>query len=186
MDRYFAVITAPDSTMFAGLRDRGAGWACFPLRRRRGGAAVGDEGLLTLTSSLGSARRAIRSPYRSGRAWTGARQTADLEAWRQLIGSGTASKCCWVQTSSGTPRPIAGLVKALTRSIGDSRCWCSAGGGPNSRNKPAQSRPGTPSPPSTGHHVQRGSRRTELAAAPGGGDRGDGAPTAGGGGAQPG
>jgi hypothetical protein len=70
MDRYFAVITAPDPTMFAGLRDRGLGM--FPCAGAVEGRPSAIEGLLTLTSSPGSARRgyevAVSDP---AEAWAG-------------------------------------------------------------------------------------------------------------------
>jgi hypothetical protein len=84
MDRYFVVITAPDPSMFAGLRDRGLD--LLP------GAAAGEgrpsvmEGLLTMAQVAGLREAgyqvAVSDP---AEARARARQTAGFEAWRQAL-----------------------------------------------------------------------------------------------------
>jgi len=84
MDRYFVVITAPDLSMFAGLRDRGLD--LFPAAGAVAGRPSVMEGLLTM-AQVAELREAGYQVTVSDPAETRARarQTASFEAWRQAV-----------------------------------------------------------------------------------------------------
>ena len=84
MDRYFVVITAPDPSMFASLRDRGLD--LFPAAGAAAGRPSVMEGLLTM-AQVAELREAGYQVTVSDPAETRARarQTASFEAWRQAV-----------------------------------------------------------------------------------------------------